>query len=120
MMLRPADWVVVIGACALVGALAVLTWRPAGPAQWLEVHSPSGTQRVVLDQDATITVAGRIGESVIEVAGGRARFVTAPCRNRVCIATGWLAGGDDFAACVPNGISLRLAVDGLRYDSINH
>lgn len=119
-MLRTADWVVVIGACALVGALAVLTWRPAGPAQWLEVHGPGGMQRVALEQDTTITVAGRIGDSAIEIADGRARFVAAPCRNRVCIATGWLERRDDFAACVPNGVSLRLAVDGLRYDSINH
>lgn len=119
-MLRTADWAVVIGACALVGALAVLTWRPAAPAHWIEIHGPAGMQRVALDQQATVAVAGRIGESVIEVADGRARFVAAPCRNRVCIATGWLTRRDDFAACVPNGISLRMAVDGLRYDSINH
>lgn len=119
-MLRPADWVVVVAACALIGALAVVTWRPAAPAQWLEVRGPGGSQRIALDHDATVEVDGRIGTSTIEVAGGRARFAAAPCRNRVCIAAGWLARRDDFAACVPNGVSLRLATDGLRYDSINH
>lgn len=119
-MLRPADYVVVALAFAAVGASAVLMWRPSAPATRLEIHGPEGVRHAALDHAQTVRITGARGTSVIEIADGRARFVSGPCRNKVCIATGWLEHRDDFAACVPNGVSVRLVGKGPGFDAINH
>lgn len=120
MPLRSADWVVVGVAAALVGAATVLTWIPATAAQFVEIRGPDGTETYPIAEDRRVHVVGFIGASEIELASGRVRFVDAPCRNRVCIAAGWLSTGGDFAACAPNGVSILLRADDERYDAINY
>lgn len=120
MTLRPADWIIVAAAAALVGAVAVWTWSPSTAAHFVEIRSADETLTLPLAVDQRVTVEGFIGISEIELAGGRARFIGAPCQNRVCIAAGWLAVGGDFAACAPNGVSVLLRSGDERYDAINY
>ncbi len=119
MPLRPADWVIVAAAAALVGAVAMWTWSPSAAAHVVEIRSAGRNLTLPISDDQRVTVEGFIGVSEIELAGGRARFIGAPCRNRVCITTGWLATGGDFAACAPNGVSILLR-GSERYDAINY
>lgn len=119
-LLRPADFAVVSLAVLFVAAVAVVSWAPRGAAQVAELRAPGGVQRFALDTDGVYRVGGRLGNSVVEVKDGHARFIDSPCRNRVCIAAGWLARSDDFAACAPNGVSMRLRGPGQRYDAIAH
>ncbi|MEX0900665.1 MAG: NusG domain II-containing protein [Gammaproteobacteria bacterium] len=120
MALRPADWFVVAAAAALVGAVTVWTWTPTTPARVAEIRSPTGNVTLALTDNQHVSIEGFIGTSEIELVGGRARFAEAPCRNRVCIAAGWLAVGGDFAACAPNGVSILLRAGDERYDAINY
>lgn len=120
MPLRRADWVVVAAAAALVGAVTVSTWVPATAAHVVEIRGPDGVETYSLANDRRLRVAGFSGVSEIELVSGRARFIGAPCRNRVCIAAGWLAAGGDFAACAPNGVSILLRAGNERYDAINY
>lgn len=118
-MLRAADWIVVVAAAFAVGAVAVLAWTAAAGAV-AEIRGPQGTVRVDLHRDARVTVPGLGGDSVLEVAGGRVRFVSSACRNRVCIAAGALSRAGAFAACVPNGVSVLVQGDGHGYDAVAH
>lgn len=120
-MLRPADYLVVALAAALVAALAVQQWRPAVTATTAELVSATGG-RIVLDlgRDGQHRVRGRRGDSVVEVADGRVRFVESPCRHQVCIAAGWLERDGDFAACAPNGVALQVHARQHRYDGISY
>lgn len=120
MPLRPADWLVVAAAAALVGAAVVWAWVPTTAAQVVEIRGPEGVETFALKEDRQVRVAGFIGVSEITVSDGRARFVGAPCRNRVCVAAGWLTAGGDFAACAPNGVSILLRAGKERYDAINY
>lgn len=120
-LLRPADVLVVAAAAALVAALAVQQWRPAATGVAAELVSTNG-ERILLDLtvDGHYRIRGRQGESVIEVAEGRVRFIESTCRHRVCIATGWLDADGDFAACAPNGVALQVrGLDG-GYDGISY
>lgn len=118
-LLRPADYVVVAAAVALVAFLAVQHWRPAAAGATAELVSMTGA-RIVLDlgADGRYRVTGKRGVSVVAVAAGRVRFVESPCRHRVCIATGWLDADGDFAACAPNGVALQVRGPQGRYDGI--
>ncbi len=116
------DLLAVAVAGALVGTLYARYWQPSIAADSFEVRS--GGERLgrySLTSNQLLTVNGRIGEAVLEVKDGRVRFRSAPCRNQVCVHSGWLAHSGDVAACLPSRISIRLlgdsrnALDGLSY-----
>lgn len=120
-LLRPADLVVVAVAAALVAALAVQQWRPTAAGVSAELVSTNGERMLLqLAVDGRHRIRGRMGDSVVEVADGRVRFVESTCRHRVCIAAGWLEADGDFAACAPNGVALQVHGGAGRYDGISY
>lgn len=98
----------VVLAAALVSA-ALLFWpRPAGEVA--VIQTPAGEQTVSLRKDTVVEVAGEGGISLtIEVAAGRVRVLSSDCPDQVCVHTGWLSHEGDAAACVPAGVSVRVA-----------
>lgn len=106
----PADAALIALAAALVGGLFAAFWGPQAPAAWAEVRSGGAVVgRYALDRARTVDVTGRLGASRLALEPGRARFVTGPCRNQVCVHRGWLRHDGDAAACLPNGVSVALS-----------
>ena len=120
--MTPADWIILLGGAALAVTLAVLAWRPAGAPRVAEIYAGGELARTVsLNRETRVAVAGPLGETRIEFRDGRARFVASPCRNKLCIRSGWLEDRGDSAACLPNRVSLVLTGPGEpRYDAINY
>lgn len=115
-----ADKLVIAAACLLLGALYARFWGPAEPAAVLEIRAADGSlQRVDLDQAGELRVAGRYGESLIQIDHGRARFLSSPCHGKLCVHYGWLRHSGEAAACLPNGVLITLTGGARRYDAIN-
>lgn len=117
--MRAGD-LILIGLCALlVGGVYGVAWQAPARAGWAELHAPDAApRRIPLDGDRRVAVAGRRGDSVLAVSGGRARFVSSPCASKHCIHAGWLDAAGDFAACLPNGVSVTLVSARQRYDAL--
>lgn len=114
---------IVIFACVL---LAAASW-------WFAGHAVTeGPRRVQISVDGRIvqevllastttmqrlSVEGRLGTSIIEIADGHARVAQSPCHQQVCRRAGWLSAPGDLAACVPNRVVVR--VIGRRGDGID-
>ena len=64
--------------------------------------------RLSLDQDQTTHVKGPLGLTEIEVKKGRARIVSSPCKNKVCIKSGYIRYADRLAACIPNRVVVQI------------
>lgn len=108
-----ADRVAVVLAALLVAGLYARFWQAPAPARLVEIRDAAGqVQRLPLSVDRELQVMGREGYSTIRIRGGRVRFVDSPCRNRICVHSGWHEHAGDAAACAPNGVSLRLVGDG--------
>ena len=80
-------------------------------AKVIEQHS--------LARDKQIRVPGLLGNSVLEIQNGRIRFIDSPCTGKYCIHTGWIKQVGDFAACLPNQISVHIIGKASRFDAIN-
>ena len=52
----------------------------------------------------TIEVPGPLGITVVELDGLRARVISSPCPDKICIKMGWLERPGDYAACLPNRV----------------
>ena len=114
-----ADTFVVAFTLLLLPLLYVAFWH-SGPAQAAHIHTADGREfSVPLDVDQTLSLEGPLGTTVIEVRDGQVRFLDSPCSGKQCLHAGWLRHGGEFAACLPNRISVAVSAAEPRYDSIN-
>lgn len=73
-----------------------------------------------LDQDRTLSIHGPLGDSMVQITQGKARFSSSPCTNQYCVHQGWLNKIGQVAICLPNQISLELMGKQKPYDSLNY
>lgn len=115
-----ADKVLLLVVIALLPALYLSAWqnRQAGDSivVWSEHH---GSKTYDLEQDASISIKGRLGMSRIEISNGKARFIHSPCKGKLCIQHGWVQHQGDFVACLPNRVSVEVSSGKQRFDAIN-
>jgi hypothetical protein len=117
---RPADLVVVALAALVVGAAWAALWSGGGPAEAVLITAPGQPpRRLALDADASLAVAGRLGNSRVEIRDGRVRFVDSPCVGRQCVHFGWLSKSGQLAACLPNGVVVEVVGGEREFDAIS-
>ncbi len=116
-----ADLLAIALCAAAIGGAFALTWSSQA-AGWVEIRAGNAlVGRYPLDEDRDIAVHGRLGDSQLRIESGRVRFVASPCPNKVCLHAGWLEHSGDTAACVPNGVSIRLVgTRAAAVDAISH
>lgn len=119
-LLRPGDWFVLLAAALAVGASFPLLWS-GGKAERAVVRLDG---RVVAEFPLTAprryAVAGPLGETLIEIAPGRARVLADPGPRQYCVKQGWLSRPNAIAICAPNHVSLSLSGRDPSHDSINY
>ena len=55
----------------------------------------------------------------VEIRDGKARILKSPCKNKVCIKSGYIRYADRLSACIPNRVVVRVLGDNHRgVDSI--
>jgi len=114
---RGDRWVLSAALLALAAAWAALGGDEGGMA--LVTQEGRVVARLDLERPTRLTVDGPLGQTVLEVAEGRVRFLSSPCRGQLCVHAGWLSQGGAFVACLPNGVAVRIAARSERYDAIN-
>lgn len=114
------DKIVLVLASCLVVSLYWLIWTGHDEADLVQLSVADATpEQISLHLDRTVTAAGKLGDSVLEVRDGRIRFLSSPCPNQICVHAGWLANAGDVAACLPNQVSLQVLGNQGFFDSIN-
>jgi hypothetical protein len=112
-VLTTADKILIL--CLAFTTLAVLVWQirgEGGARVW--VRTAGHEQGYSLSVEQAFRVAGPLGESLIEIAGGRVRIAASPCRHQVCVRRGWISRRGDVSVCLPN--ELALIIEGAATD----
>ena len=107
--LRPFDFVAAILAAGLIVAAAVAAYSSGVGGSLLRVHAPSGEYVYDLNTDVYLEFEGPIGITHVEIVDGKARVVSSPCREQICVNSGPLEKGGDWTACLPNRLLLEVA-----------
>lgn len=119
-LLRPGDWFIVLLGALLVGVSFSLLWA-GGKAERAVVRLDG---KVVAEFPLTaprrFAVTGPLGETLIEVAPGRARVLSDPGPRQYCVQQGWLTRPSAIAICAPNHVSLNLSGSNASHDSLNY
>ena len=96
-------------------------WHNHEDARWIKITQSGQEPRYyAINETRTLDIEGPLGTTTIQIEGGQARFVSSPCPNKLCIHSGWLKSANDFAACLPNRISMIFAGDTQIIDSMNY
>lgn len=114
-----ADKAVVVLALLAVGFSYYLAWQPSAPGALIKIYQDNELyQRHTLHESTTVHVPGNLGDSVIEITEGRARFRSSPCSSNFCVHAGWLQNAGDVIACLPNGVHIQIHGGLSRFDAI--
>jgi hypothetical protein len=119
-LLKPGDWVALLGGAVLTGWLALTFWQ-GGAADKAVIRSGGKVFREVsLSRDATIPVPGPLGVSTVAIHNLQARIASDPSPRQLCVHQGWLKQAGEIAICLPNQVSLELVGARRKYDSLNY
>jgi len=114
--MKRGDFLILLACLIAAGALFVprLLAPPAGTAI---VTSGEARHEFALEEDLTQEIHG----VVVEISGGRARIVSSPCRDQLCVKAGWVSRPGEAAICLPQRVVLQVQarrsseVDGVAY-----
>ncbi|HMM73090.1 MAG TPA: NusG domain II-containing protein [Rhodocyclaceae bacterium] len=116
--LRPGDWCVVLGALGLCLWTATASFRVGLASSAVVRRDGEVIAKLPLDRHARIGVTGALGETVIEVAPGRARVAADAGPRQLYVLQGWLTRPGAVAICAPSHLSLELEQLGASHDSV--
>ena len=119
-LIRPGDWLVILGSSALVGASIPLFWQGGMADRAIIRQEGRIFAEVDLKTRKQFAIAGPLGTTVIAVEAGRARVVADPGPRQYCVKQGWLMRPGEIAICAPNRVSVQIAGRTKVYDSISY
>jgi hypothetical protein len=108
MLVKLFDFGILIPALAVVIASFFFAYSGAENQPLISLKGEDGEWVFPLDADETVTVRGPLGDTVIEIRKGAARFVSSPCANQTCVMTGAVHSHGQWAACLPNKVMLYI------------
>ncbi len=107
-LLRPLDFAILF-IFILVTAASFLFLKTHGNQEARLVIESSKKEYIYpLTKNREIEIEGALGKSVIVIQDGRAYFKSSPCSNKTCIHMGAVQEENDWAACLPNDVFIRV------------
>ena len=109
MRITTADKILVAALLILNGWLFANWGTGFSKGDWVVVTvNEKETFRLSLNADQTTHVKGPLGLTEVEIKKGQARIVRSPCKNKVCIKSGYIRYADRLTACIPNRVVVRI------------
>ncbi len=102
--LKIFDWIALIFSLSVFTAFTLFGWNRGGDTIYLMVETHDGSALYPLSEDKTFTVSGPVGESVIDIKDGEARFTHSDCPDEICVQAGGISHAGEWAACLPNQV----------------
>jgi hypothetical protein len=114
-LFKPLDFFSIALSAALTVLSAFMVYGHPRDASRVIVQGEGKTWVFPLDAEETLTVSGPIGDTVVEISGGRGRVRSSPCTNQTCVAAGHIHRQGQWTACLPNKVFLY--VEGIGDDA---
>ena len=105
---RPLDYLALLLAVLAVVGASIFAYGGNAQASEVSIENDEGTFLYPLDQARLVRVSGPLGETVVEIEDGRVHVHESPCRDKICIAAGWLDATGQWTACLPNRVFVRV------------
>jgi hypothetical protein len=108
MRLKALDIAIVLAAAGAVALSAALVYGPRQGRAEVIIKGEGGEWIYPLSVDRDISIAGPLGDTHIAIRSKTVRIVDSPCPNKTCIASGAIAEPNQWIACLPNRVLVRV------------
>jgi hypothetical protein len=106
--LKAGDGIILLFALAVLVFSARAIYAGSGRQTEVIIEGSGGRWIFPLDAEELVSVAGPLGDTTVELRGGRARVLSSPCTNRLCMAAGAIGAHGQWIACLPNKVLVRV------------
>jgi hypothetical protein len=106
----PGDIILILLMCVFAGVLSFYLpsrFATSGNVVFISCGSRL-VGRYALNHDRVITVKGPLGETKVQIDGGKVRILSSPCPNHYCVRMGDISAGGATLLCVPNQVVVRV------------
>lgn len=102
-----ADFLVLLAAlCVAIASILPLIHQ--GKPALVSIKTPSLSLLYPLEEDRTVIVHGKQGDTIIVIAHSSARVTESACRDKLCVQAGELSKAGQWTACLPNGVYVQI------------
>ncbi|MDR1239127.1 MAG: NusG domain II-containing protein [Treponema sp.] len=101
---KPFDFVSLFAALIIIFLAFIPIYSGAGAQNTIKLKGEAGAWVFPQEAEETLTVPGPLGDTVVEIHGGRARVLSSPCQNQTCVAAGTIHARGQWIACLPNRV----------------
>lgn len=108
--LRPKilDILALAAGIAAIVLVSLNVYSGSGGALYVQITGKSGEWIEPLKTDKEIEVPGPLGTTHVRIQNGQTAITDSPCENKLCIGMGSIARNDQWVACLPNGVFVRI------------
>jgi hypothetical protein len=108
MILKPFDFGILVPAFGIIIGSFIFVYSDSGGRSAVSVKGEGGVWLFSQDVAENLTVAGPLGDTVVEIRNGEARVLSSPCANQTCIAAGAIHAHGQWIACLPNRVLVSI------------
>lgn len=83
-----------------------------GIGEYLKVKSPNGEYIYALNENREISIAGKLGDTIIHIENGKAKILFSPCPHKTCMARPEIYKTGEWIVCLPNEVFLQIESNG--------
>ncbi len=102
------DVVVFIAGIAAIAFISLSVYAGSGDTLYVQITGASGEWIEPLGTDKDLDVPGPLGLTHVHIANGAVAITDSPCENKLCIAMGAISARNQWVACLPNNVFVRI------------
>ncbi len=106
--MKPFDYLAILVAVLVVGGFSLRAYSESEAGSQVRIQTATNEFVYPLDGNIDLEVEGPLGITHVEIQDGQVRVTASPCREKICIAAGWVSQSGEWIACLPNRVFLRV------------
>jgi len=103
------DAAVFAAALFLVVFISLSIYSGSGNILYVHITGESGEWIEPLDSRREVEVPGPLGITHVHIENGSVSVTDSPCGNKLCIAMGSISARNQWIACLPNNVFVRIS-----------
>ena len=119
-LIRPKvlDITVLILSVFAVVFISISVYSTQGNTLYVHISGATGEWIESLDKDQELQIPGPLGITYVHIENHSVRIEDSPCDNKLCIAMGAIGQANQWVACLPNKVFVRIE-SGAQNDEID-
>ncbi len=98
--------------------ISISVYATQGNTLYVHISGATGEWIESLDKDQKLQIPGPLGITYVHIENHSVRIEDSPCENKLCIAMGAISQANQWVACLPNKVFVRIE-SGAQKDEID-